>query len=104
MAAVQAMAGQNASYPAYARQFAALGLGDDAEQAAAAHRAGRPDDVPERLVREVSLVGEPSHARGRLESYRLAGADLPVVYPVVVPGVPPAGSARATLRALAPRV
>ena len=103
MAAVQAMAGEYASYPAYARQFAALGLGDDAEQAAAAHRAGRSEDVPERLVREVSLVGEPSHARGRLESFRLAGADLPVVYPVVVPGTPPDASARETLQALAPR-
>ncbi|HTG48233.1 MAG TPA: LLM class flavin-dependent oxidoreductase [Actinomycetota bacterium] len=102
IAAVQAMAGQYASYPAYGRQFAAMGMGDDAEQAAAAWAAGRPEDVPERLVRAIALVGAAAEARGRLEDHRRAGADLPVVYPVVVPGGPAAASAAHTIRALAP--
>jgi 5,10-methylenetetrahydromethanopterin reductase len=102
LAAVQAAAGEYASYPAYGRQFASMGLGEDAERSAAAYRHGRPEDVSEHLVREVGLVGERSAAVGRLESYRRAGADLPVVYPVLIPGRDPAGSARATLESLAP--
>ncbi len=102
LAALQTTAGEYASYPAYARQFDSMGLGEDADRSAAAHRHHRPADVSEHLVREVCLLGEPSFAGGRLESYRRAGADLPVVYPVVVPGREPAASARETLEALAP--
>jgi alkanesulfonate monooxygenase SsuD/methylene tetrahydromethanopterin reductase-like flavin-dependent oxidoreductase (luciferase family) len=97
--------GEYASHPAYARQFAAMGLGDEAEAAAAAHRAGRPQDVPERLVREMCLFGARSGARERLQSFVEAGADLPVVYPV--PGLGDAGadaerSIRGSIEALAP--
>lgn len=102
VAAVQAAAGEYASYPSYARQLASIGLGEEAAQAAAAHRAGRPGEVPERLVREVCLVGAPEVARERLHAYREAGATLPVVYPVVVPGRDLAASAATTLEALAP--
>ena len=82
MRALRTAAGEYASYPAYARQFALMGLEAEAERAAAAHAAGRPDDVPEHLVRSVALVGDPFAARERLDAYREAGADLPVVYPV----------------------
>jgi alkanesulfonate monooxygenase SsuD/methylene tetrahydromethanopterin reductase-like flavin-dependent oxidoreductase (luciferase family) len=104
-AAVEALrpaAGEYASYPAYARQFAAMGLGEEARRAEAAHAAGRPREVPEALVRAVGLVGPAAQARKRLDAYRAAGADLPIVYPVV----DPAGGTEAvavTLRALAPR-
>ena len=101
IAAVQAMVGQYASYPAYGRQFASMGFADDAEQAAAAWGAGRPQDVPERLARAICLV-DAGEARERLDDYRRAGADLPVVYPIVAPGGPPAVSAAATIRELAP--
>ena len=40
--AVRTAAGQYASYPAYAHQFARMGLGEEAERAAAAHAAARP--------------------------------------------------------------
>jgi alkanesulfonate monooxygenase SsuD/methylene tetrahydromethanopterin reductase-like flavin-dependent oxidoreductase (luciferase family) len=96
-------AGEYASYPAYARQFEAMGLGEEARRGATAHAAGRPDEVPEELVRAVALVGPAAQARERLEAYRAAGADLPVVYPVVDPDAGP-GPVAATLRALAPRV
>jgi alkanesulfonate monooxygenase SsuD/methylene tetrahydromethanopterin reductase-like flavin-dependent oxidoreductase (luciferase family) len=101
MDALRRATGQYASYPAYARQFAAVGLAEEAAAAGAAHRAGRPLDVPERLVRTLTLVGDAGSARERLQAYRDAGADLPVVYPVI--GEPdPVGSLAATLRALAP--
>ncbi len=101
MRAVRTAAGEYASYPAYGRQFALMGLGAEAERAAEAHAAGRPDDVPERLVRSVALLGDPFAARERLDAYREAGADLPVVYPVAT-GDDPIGSVARTLIAAMP--
>jgi 5,10-methylenetetrahydromethanopterin reductase len=100
--AVSAAAAQYASYPAYAQQFARMGLGEEAGRAAAAHAAARPADVPEAFVRGVAAIGDPAAARARLEEYRSAGADLVVVYPVVVPGSTLARGALTTLEALAP--
>ncbi len=99
MPALRAAAGEYASYPAYARQFEAMGLGDEAEAAAAAHGAGRPEQVPEALVRAVCLTAEG--ARARLQAHRDAGADLPVVYPVAAGG-DRTSSIRTTLEGLAP--
>jgi alkanesulfonate monooxygenase SsuD/methylene tetrahydromethanopterin reductase-like flavin-dependent oxidoreductase (luciferase family) len=82
MPALQAAAGQYASYPAYARQFEEVGLGEAARAAAAAYRGGRADGVPESFVRAVCAVG--ASAPDRIAAYREAGADLPVVYPVAV--------------------
>ena len=101
MRALRTAAGEYATYRAYARQFALMGLEAEAERAAAAHVAGRPDDVPERLVRSVALVGDPFAARERLDAYREAGADLPVVYPVAT-GSDPIGSVARTLIAAMP--
>ena len=101
LAALRAAAGEYASYPAYARQLAALGLGGEVEAAAAARRARRPDEVPESLVRAVALLGDPAAARTGLQAYREAGADLVVVYPVVTRD-DPTGSLTATIRSLAP--
>lgn len=95
---IRRAAGEYASYPAYARQFAAVGLAEETEAAARAHRARRPGDVPDDLVRAVALVGDREAARERLEAYRLAGADLCLVYPVGTGE----GFIADTLRALAP--
>ena len=100
--ALRTAAGEYASYPAYARQFDAMDLGAEARAAAEAHRSGRPLDVPGPLVRAVCLPGDPAEARDRLDAYRDAGADLPVVYPVSLPD-DPGGSTRVTLERLAPR-
>ena len=94
--------GEYASYASYARQFASMGLGSAAEDAAAAYLAGRPDEIPDDLVRRICLAGDPAQAAARLQAYRDAGADLPVVYPAALPQ-DPAGSLLATLRCLAPR-
>jgi hypothetical protein len=82
MAALAAMAARYASYPAYRRQFEAVGLGEQARAAAEALAAGRPNRVPEELVRRVCLMGEASEALAGLRAHLDAGADLPVVYPV----------------------
>jgi alkanesulfonate monooxygenase SsuD/methylene tetrahydromethanopterin reductase-like flavin-dependent oxidoreductase (luciferase family) len=104
MADLKAAAGEYASYPAYARQFTAMGLGAGAGAAAAASRAGRPEDVPDSFVRALCLLGDPPAARERLQAYRDAGADLPVVYPVVNAGARTDGASAVskTLQILAP--
>ena len=68
--ALLAAASEYASYHAYARQFEAMGI----------------EPSPEAIVDAVCLRGDPDRARARLEAYRKAGADLPVVYPVLAPG------------------
>jgi alkanesulfonate monooxygenase SsuD/methylene tetrahydromethanopterin reductase-like flavin-dependent oxidoreductase (luciferase family) len=101
LASLRAMAAEYASLPAYARALAEMGLGGEAAAAAAARAAGRLEDVPERLLREVCLPTSATAARERLAAYRSAGADLPVVYPVLVAG-DLEGSALRTLTHLAP--
>jgi alkanesulfonate monooxygenase SsuD/methylene tetrahydromethanopterin reductase-like flavin-dependent oxidoreductase (luciferase family) len=100
LAALRVAAGQYASFPAYARQFGAVGLAEEAALALDAHRAGAPSSVPERLVREICLLGGRADALSRLDAYREAGADLSVVYPVSAGE--PAPSILGTLLALAP--
>lgn len=97
MSAMRAAAAEYASYPAYARQFEQVGLGTEAAAAAEAHRAGRPDDVPEGLVGAVTAFGDD--AATRVSEFAEAGAH-PVIYPVAVDGS--AASIEATLLALAP--
>jgi 5,10-methylenetetrahydromethanopterin reductase len=101
LASLRAMASEYAALPAYARALAEMGLAEEAGAAAAARTAGRLEDVPDRLVREVCLPTSATNARERLAVYRGAGADLPIVYPVLVPG-DHEGSALRTLTHLAP--
>jgi alkanesulfonate monooxygenase SsuD/methylene tetrahydromethanopterin reductase-like flavin-dependent oxidoreductase (luciferase family) len=82
--ALRAAAAEYAAFPAYARQFEAMGL-DPADPAGLAEAVCLPPDV--------------ERARARLTEYRDAGADLPLVYPVAAGG--PASVAM-TLEALAP--
>lgn len=99
---MKAAMGEYASFPAYARQFAAMGFAPQAEAAAKAHAAGRPQDVPEDLVREIFLSGDTGDARARLREFSDAGTDVPILYPIPAAGADPARSIRATLTALAP--
>jgi alkanesulfonate monooxygenase SsuD/methylene tetrahydromethanopterin reductase-like flavin-dependent oxidoreductase (luciferase family) len=85
-AALMAAAGEYARFPAYARQFEEMGLGEATVQG---------------LVKGICLSGDPSRARDRLAEFTSAGADLPIVYPVAA-GPDPAASVLATLRSLAP--
>jgi 5,10-methylenetetrahydromethanopterin reductase len=85
--ALTAAAAEYSSYPAYARQFRAMGV----------------EPSPERVVDAVCLRGDAARARDRLDAYRAAGADLPVVYPVLAQGEGPE-AALAVLEALAPEV
>jgi alkanesulfonate monooxygenase SsuD/methylene tetrahydromethanopterin reductase-like flavin-dependent oxidoreductase (luciferase family) len=99
--ALRAFAAQYASYPAYARQFESMGLGDEAGSAAEAHRSGRLDTVPNALIEAVAVTAAGGEAVARLDEYRSAGADVVVVYPV--PVLDPVSSILATIFGLAPR-
>ena len=55
---------------------------------------------PGPLIRAVALVGDPEAAKARLQAYRDAGGDLPVVYPA--PALEPVSSMLGTILALAP--
>ncbi|HET9671289.1 MAG TPA: LLM class flavin-dependent oxidoreductase [Actinomycetota bacterium] len=83
--ALLAAASEYVSYPAYARQFERMGV----------------ELTPEAAVEAVCLRGDPRAARARLDAYRRAGADLPVVYPALALGED-AQASIAALRALAP--
>jgi alkanesulfonate monooxygenase SsuD/methylene tetrahydromethanopterin reductase-like flavin-dependent oxidoreductase (luciferase family) len=76
------MTGLYASFPAYRAQMAAMGLEAEAEAAAAAHAAGRAEEVPEALVRALIVVGDRTDALERFQAYHDAGADLVLCYPV----------------------
>jgi alkanesulfonate monooxygenase SsuD/methylene tetrahydromethanopterin reductase-like flavin-dependent oxidoreductase (luciferase family) len=93
--------GEYASFPSYARQFEAMGLGDEASSAAVAFKAGRLQDVPRRFVEAICLPRDARAAKARLDEFREAGAHLPVVYPVAA-GPDKAASLGATLEAMAP--
>jgi 5,10-methylenetetrahydromethanopterin reductase len=83
--ALLAAASEYCSYPSYARQFGEMGI----------------EPTPEAVVEGICLRGDPDAARERLDAYRAAGAELPVVYPVLAAGEGP-DAALAVLRALAP--
>ena len=74
-------------------EFDRMGLSKEAEQAARG-------DLPAALIRAIALAGDPEAAKQRLQAYRDAGADLPVVYPV--PALEPVSSMTGTILALAP--
>ena len=98
--ALQAATGQYASIPHYRRQMEAYGLGDHARAAASASERGRPEEVPEGLVRALCLLGDADGAKARLDDFREAGAALPVVYPVPVRDA--SSSIMATILGVAP--
>ena len=91
--AIQPQAQQYASIPHYRQQFDRMGLSKEVEQAARG-------DLPAALIRAIALAGDPEAAKQRLQAYRDAGADLPVVYPV--PALEPVSSMTGTILALAP--
>lgn len=82
--ALEALRGAAAEYAGmdyYRRQFEGMGLGAEAERAAA---ASSPDGVPRALVDAVCVRGGREAALARFADYRRAGADVVVVYPVPV--------------------
>jgi len=91
---------QYALMPHYRRQLEEIGLASHAGSAVRAVESGDLSAVPEELVRELCLVGDPAAARARLEEFRAAGADLPIVYPV--PGRDAVSSMMGTVLAVAP--
>jgi len=101
MESLRAMTGLYASFPAYERQFAAMGFADEAAAAAAGHRSGRPADVPDALVRALTVTGGRVEALARFDAFHQAGADLVLWYPVAA-GADPLSSVRETVLTAAP--
>lgn len=100
LAALRPMVGRYASIPGYRTQMARMGLKQEAEQAAAALQAGRPQEVPESLARALTVMGGRKEAVARFEEYQDAGADLALCYPVAA--LDPLTSILGTVMAAAP--
>lgn len=98
--ALRAMTGQYAALPHYLRQLGRMALGEQGSLAAKAHLAGRPEDVPDRLVRTLAVVGGRTEALARFGAYHDAGADLVLCYPVAA--LDPFSSILGTILAAAP--
>jgi alkanesulfonate monooxygenase SsuD/methylene tetrahydromethanopterin reductase-like flavin-dependent oxidoreductase (luciferase family) len=94
------MTGQYAGIPHYRRQMERMGLGREAAAAVQAMSAGRPQDVPEDLVRSLTVTGGRTEALARFDAYRRAGADLILCYPVATRD--PFSSVLGTVLAAAP--
>jgi 5,10-methylenetetrahydromethanopterin reductase len=82
LASLRPMTAQYASIPHYRRQLEGMGLGEEAALASKALQAGRPQDVPEALVRALAILGGREEAAARFDEYLRAGADLVLCYPV----------------------
>ena len=82
LSTLREMTGQYAAIPHYLRQLELMGLGEEGAVAAKAFVAGRPTDVPESLVRALTVLGGRKEALARFDEFRLAGADLVLCYPV----------------------
>jgi alkanesulfonate monooxygenase SsuD/methylene tetrahydromethanopterin reductase-like flavin-dependent oxidoreductase (luciferase family) len=98
--ALRPMTGLYASFPHYRRQLGVMGLGAEADAAAAAVQAGKPDAVPDDLVRALTVFGGRSEAMARFERFRTAGADVVLCYPVVA--LDPLSSVLGTVLSAAP--
>ncbi len=97
---LRAMTGLYASIPHYRRQLEACGLGAEAAAASRAAAAGRSQDVPESLVRRLTVVGGRREALERFAAFSQAGADLVLCYPVAARD--PFSSVLGTVLAAAP--
>jgi probable F420-dependent oxidoreductase len=78
-----------ATVPVYARFFEGLGWGEALAPALAAWKAGDRREavrrIPEALVREVFVFGEPAAQRERLEAFAAAGITTTVLAPMAPP-------------------
>ena len=101
LAVLQEMAGQYAAIPHYRAQMEKMGLGDMAAIAAKAYEAGRANEVPESLVKALTVMGDRRQALDRFQAFRDAGADLVVCYPVAA--LEPFSSILGTVLTSAPR-
>jgi alkanesulfonate monooxygenase SsuD/methylene tetrahydromethanopterin reductase-like flavin-dependent oxidoreductase (luciferase family) len=100
MRALQAAAAQYASIPHYLRQMDRMGLGPQGRRAARAAERGRPGEVPEDLVRSLTVAGGRDEWLARARAFHGAGADIVVVYPV--PALEPFSSLLGTIMTAAP--
>ena len=72
-------------FPRYNRLMAESGHADAAASIAAAWQKGdtaaAAAAVPDALIQDTAIVGTPRECRERIEAYRNAGIDLPILSP-----------------------
>jgi probable F420-dependent oxidoreductase len=72
---------------AYARSFTRAGFGAAVQAIRAAHRAGDRAGalaaVPDDMVDAINVTGDPALVAGTISTYRRAGVDVPVVFPLI---------------------
>lgn len=94
--------------PVYQDMFAREGYRDDCLRAGELWRDKRRDEaletVPEKLIRDRALIGEPGAIAERLAAYTEVGMDSAMVFPVAVPERDFALDTRRTIDAMAPPV
>lgn len=92
-------------FPRYNRLIASHGFAEEARAIAEAwqrdDRAGAAAAVSDALVAAITVCGTPADCRTRLQAYRDAGLDLPIVSPFAR-GPDAARTFEATIRACAP--
>ena len=98
--ALKGPTGQYAAIPHYLRQLERTGLGEEGRAAAAAFGAGRLEDVPDALVRALTVTGGRREAAERFRAFAEAGADFVLWYPV--PALDAVSSIMGTVMAAAP--
>ena len=85
----------------YRETVARHGFGDTAEEIRrlwdARERDAAAGAVTDELLDAFTIVGDAAHCRARLDDYRAAGADLPIV---ALPGDVPLADVERTVRAL----
>ncbi len=100
------IAGWGVQFPRYRRLMAEAGFPEEME---AVHRAWRDGDrerarklVPAGLIDRITLAGTPEHCQERLQEYREAGLNLPIIS-ARISGDDAMGQATDAIRACAPR-
>ena len=89
----------------YRNYFSEIGFAAEAEALEAAwakgDAAGAANLVDRRMIQALTIYGSPAECRARLEAYRAAGLDLPIIAPFPI-GEPVAETFERTIAGCAP--
>ena len=102
----ESIASYAAAFPRYRRLMSEAGFAHELEEVAQAWREGDRERavelIPVGLIDKIALVGTPEECRRRIDEYRHAGINLPIISPRVS-GKDAKAQAMEAIRACAPR-